>query len=78
MTNKFRIGDIVYVDDIYTVAYIGVIDILYPDVYGSYMYNIKKLRNKDSYNEEIKNGVEERYIRIATDADYDMFKYSYL
>lgn len=78
MNNNFRIGDIVYVDDIYTVPYIGVVDILYPDGYGSYMYNIKKLRNKKSYNEEIKEEVEERYIRFANDADYDMFKYSYL
>lgn len=78
MTNKYRIGDIVYVDDIYTLPYIGVVDMLYPDGYGSYLYNIKKLKNKASYTEQIQEEVSEMYIRLATDKDYDMFKYIHL
>lgn len=41
MNNKFRIGDIVYVEDNDIGSYIGVIVFLYP-YYKTYQYQIRK------------------------------------
>lgn len=72
MNNKFKVGDIVYVEDNYIDSYIGVVMFIAP-YYNSYQYQISRAISKVNLSQSF-SLAQESYIRLATDEDFKILK----